>query len=186
MNIALQPAAGDRPIQGSRPWGKISRLIFLALTCGLIILSVGLNASFLAGYRLIPTRGDSMEPAISAGSVLLVRPTAPEQVRVGDVIVFSEPTEGSVYIAHRVVVLANYGRRLAALTKGDNNPVPDPAPLALERTLPRVVLVIPYVGWLFTPALGWQLLAISSLLWLGVYLRWRARRGAGARTSLSH
>jgi len=129
------------------------------------------------------TRGDSMQPTISSGSLLLARGTAPEDIQAGDIVAFPPESEGIPSIVHRVVALIDDGERRFALTMGDNNPVPDPEPLTLDKPIPRVVLILPYLGWWATPALGWHLLAISALLGLRLTLRWRAQRKARASTN---
>lgn len=155
----------------------VARRVFLALAWALLLFSVGLLALRLAGFQQISTRGDSMEPTFSAGSLLLARLTAPQDIRVGDIITFPGPSEAIPNIIHRVAVLKHDGQRIAAITMGDNNPVPDPEPLTLNRPLARVVLMIPYIGWLFTPVLGWHLLAVGILLGVRGYSSWRTQRG---------
>ena len=175
-------AAGHKAVRSGVPWHKITRRVTLALACAFLLFSISFNGLFLAGYRLVSTRGDSMEPTISSGSLLLARKTAPEDIQAGDIIAFPGESEGIPSIVHRVVVLQNDGKGIVALTRGDNNPVPDLEPLTLDKTFPRVVLILPYLGWWATPALGWHLLAISALLGLRLTLRWRAQRKLVAST----
>ena len=169
-------AAGHGAVRNGVPWRKITRRVTLALACAFLLFSISFNGLFLAGYRLVSTRGDSMEPTISSGSLLLARRTAPADIQAGDIIAFPGTKEGIPSIVHRVVVLQNDGKRIVALTMGDNNPVADLEPLFLDNTFPRVVLILPYLGWWATPALGWHLLAISALLGLRLTLRWRTQR----------
>ena len=60
--------------------------------------------------------GDSMEPHIKEGNMLLVQ-HALKPIRLGDVIVFKRA--GSL-IAHRVVFIKKHGNQFIYLTKGDN------------------------------------------------------------------
>ncbi len=174
---SLRTAATGQPSTWSAlRWRKIARRVPLALAWALLILGLGLLGLRLAGYQYIYTRGDSMEPTVSAGSLLLARTAAPEDIRAGDIIAFPGTSKGTPSVLHRVVALVDDGNRMIAFTQGDNNPVLDPDPLTLDRPFQRVVLIVPYLGWWVTPALVWHLLGISALLWVRIALRWRAQR----------
>ena len=133
----------------------------------------------MVGFQYVSTRGHSMEPTMSSGSLLLTRQTAPKDIHVGDVIAFQGTIEGVPNIVHRVVSMQDDGQSRVAVTQGDNNPVPDPGLLTLGKSVDRVVLILPYVGWWVTPALGWYLLAFGALLGVRVVFRWMSCRIAG-------
>ncbi|MEA1905203.1 MAG: signal peptidase I [Candidatus Hadarchaeota archaeon] len=80
------------------------------------------------------------------GDLVIVRGThSPEDVDVGDVIVFNR--EGEAHpIVHRVAVDENIRYK----TKGDSprNPNPDPGWVEFEDVIGEVVLVIPELGYL--------------------------------------
>ena len=121
---------------------------------GLSTLRVSVLGLGLAGYQYISIRGDSMEPTIFAGSLLLARQTVPGDVRAGDVIAFPGTSQGISNIVHRVVALQKDSQHIVALTMDDNNPVLDPEPLNLNRPVARIVLILPYLGWWMTPLIG--------------------------------
>jgi signal peptidase I len=76
----------------------------------------------------------SMYPALIAGDVILVEGVKPEDVRVGDVIIFSRSYSANPII-HRVIQIVELGDgRRAFRTKGDYNPIPD-TPLVGEESL---------------------------------------------------
>ncbi len=54
------------------------------------------------GWRTEVVISGSMEPAIRTGSIVIVRPTLPETIRTGDVIMFFSPDRKSL-TTHRVV-----------------------------------------------------------------------------------
>ena len=168
--------SGSRDLWYWRGSSRARQRLSLALAWALLILGLGLLGLRLAGYQYIYTRGDSMEPTFSAGSLLLTRPAAPEDIQAGDIIAFPGASEGIPNVVHRVLALQTEGQRIVALTMGDNNPVPDLAPLTLDRPVARVVLMIPYAGWWMTPALGWHLLGVGALLGLRTTLSWGAQR----------
>ena len=117
-----------------------------------------------------------MEPASSAGSLLITRLTAPEDIRVSDFIVFPESSQTLPFTAHRVAAVAKDGERPVAITKGDNNPVFDPEPVTLDGPVARVVLAIPRVGWFVTLETAWRIWVMSALLGLTIALPRLAER----------
>ena len=144
--------------------------------CAILLLDLGLLGMHVAGYRLFPTLGDSMEPASSAGSLLIARLTAPEGIRSSDFIVFPESSRTLPFTAHRVDVFLKNGERAVAITKGDNSPGFDPEPLTLDRPVARVVLAIRRVGWFVTSETAWRLWVIVALLGLTIALPRLAER----------
>lgn len=124
-----------------------------------------------------------MKPTFSTGSLLIARPTAPEDVQLGDIIALPGASQGTPCIVHRVVALVKEGECISALTMGDNNLMPDPAPFALHKPVPWVVWTVPYLGWFVTPFAGWSLLGLGVLLGLwGVLCMWDSRKGETGRT----
>jgi signal peptidase I len=96
--------------------------------------------------QLSPVLSASMTGAFDAGSLLVSRPVAPDQVRPGDVIVFTPPGTADRY-AHRVVTTERGDAGVAVTTRGDANPEPDPWRAQLgQQPVPRVVLAVPAAG----------------------------------------
>ena len=169
-------SAVHRPLSGTLQWRKVAHRLLVVLVCAILLLDLGLLGMHVAGYRLFPTLGDSMEPASSAGWLLIARLTAPEDIRSSDFIVFSESSPTLPFTAHRVDVVLTDGERAIAVTKGDNNPGFDPEPVTLDGPVARVVLAIPRVGWFVTPETAWRLWVMSALLGLTIALRRLAER----------
>jgi len=90
----------------------------------------GLKVILHTGSPLVIVVSGSMEPVFYRGDVVLLKGiTNPDQVKVGDVIVYKRP--GYEYpIIHRVryvyTVKVNGKPERCFVTWGDNNPVPDP------------------------------------------------------------
>ena len=168
---------GHGAVPRGLPWRKTTRRVFLALVLALILFNVGLAGAGAVGYRYWSVQGESMEPAISSGSLVVARPTAPEDIRAGDIIGIPVTSEGAPIIAHRVVALLDDGNQIVALTMGDNNPVPDPDPLVLDKPVRRAVLIVPYLGLWLNPQVQWLLVGMcAALLGLIAVLRWSERR----------
>lgn len=71
---------------------------------------------------------DSMYPQIQSGDLILCRTAEPEDVEVGDVIVFFDPVgNGTSVVTHRVLEIREENGMRSFVTKGDNNNTADQA-----------------------------------------------------------
>jgi signal peptidase len=90
-----------------------------------------------------------MEPSIREGDILVFRGVEPEEVEVGDVILFEVPEdmEGLLppRITHRVTEIKRENGGLYFRTKGDNAPL-DTYEIPAGNVVGINVAVIPYVG----------------------------------------
>ena len=93
-------------------------VVFLTLVFPVLLYQSLTGSSAVLGWRLVVVTGDSMEPAIRAGALLLAKETPFHRLEEGDVIVFE--ADGRLN-THRIVAL-EYG---AAITKGDAALLPD-------------------------------------------------------------
>ncbi len=103
----------------------------------------------VAGRYLFIVLSGSMEPSFDTGSVVLVKPTAPEEVKVGDVVTFSGFAGTKQLTTHRVAEIQNdedYG--LLFITKGDANEHNDPDPVLAKNIVGTVTGHIPLIGYL--------------------------------------
>ena len=119
---------------------QANALLNLALACCVVFLTLvfpvllhrGLTGSdSILGWRFVVVTGDSMEPAIRAGALLLAKETPFHRLAEGDVIVFE--IEGKL-ITHRIEAL-EYG---AAITRGDDADFPDALRVTPEMVRGRV------------------------------------------------
>jgi len=122
----------------------------LAKTIILIIITI-IAIVFLVFYRPVSLLGDtlyepvytgSMEPAIPVGSIVVIKPVNPETLKTGDIICFklSEPPS----ITHRIINITNEG----FVTRGDANEDPDQWTVKKENVIGKVILTIPYIGYI--------------------------------------
>ncbi len=105
----------------------------------------------IAGCKLYIVMSGSMEPALKVGSIVGVKPLAPEEVRPGDIVTFRSEHNSSV-TTHRVNRVEADENGLLFYTKGDANEVEDPSPVEPRHLIGKVVLTVPYVGYLFAYA----------------------------------
>ena len=151
---------GDR-IRSHRTVLRISLVAVFTVLLATAWTTAGLN---LAGYTLIYSHGRSMEPTFPDRSLLIGSTTAPDDIRVGDIVAFPRPSEEIPDTVHRVVAVIEQGERRMAIIKGDNSPLPDPGLIPLDGPVIRVGVVLPYLGWWFPPRVVWLLLAGLALL----------------------
>jgi len=115
----------------------------------------------LGPYEYMTVATGSMEPAISAGDVIVIKKGAPEAVALNDVITFY-PYEGSLTrVTHRVVAIAQEG----FLTQGDANDERDENPVTPPMYIGEVVLTIPLIGKLMSKPSGLMVLAGAFLVY---------------------
>ena len=90
-----------------------------------------------------------MEPNIHEGDILVFRGVRPEEIEVGDVILFEAPEEmGGLIpprITHRVTEVRHINGDIFFRTKGDNAPL-DTYEIPASNVVGLNVAVIPYVG----------------------------------------
>jgi signal peptidase I len=98
------------------------------------------------GHPSIVIEGGSMQPTIPIGSLAVLDPGIPRDLRVGDVVTF-QAGNGTV-VTHRVVRLATLPDGAYVGTKGDANAEPDPVVTPQTAILGRVAWTVPAAGYL--------------------------------------
>lgn len=115
-----------------------------ALALGLLL--VLLQSSLIPGYEVRIVQSGSMEPAISTGSVVVLKkmPSYTE----GQVITFGGEARGSIPTTHRIIGTEVVGGELVFITKGDANPEADVDPVEASSVRGAVLVTIPALGYL--------------------------------------
>lgn len=96
------------------------RLRDLIFTVALLaIISMPLWVKPLLGIPSLfaVVEGRSMEPILHTGDLVLILPRKPENIHVGDVVVYKKNVG---YVIHRVVYIYKHGDRYCYVTWGDN------------------------------------------------------------------
>jgi len=135
------------------------------------------------GFMFDVVLSGSMEPELSVGGVLAIKPVESRQISVGDIVAYS--SGGEKVIAHRVIEVQPDGY---FITKGDANEDPDVSPVPASSVVGEVFFHLPYLGYaaaFVKTRLGFLLtilipgLAIISLelksMWQGVLERKKER-----------
>lgn len=101
----------------------------------------------------------SMEPAIDAGDVIVVRSVPAERIEDGDVVTFDD---GDTRTTHRVVAVEEHGGGPAFRTKGDANEDADLGLVTADELVGEVWFAVPLVGYVVLFAKTW--LGVVTLL----------------------
>ena len=148
-----------------------SRLLKLAgyavtiLLIGVAAFAIVEYASGTQPFYVVSDNPSSMSPTINYGWVVVVYRSPFSSMSVGDIIAFHDPRGNPDIIIHRVVSVTECGTTTCLTTKGDNsatNPTPDPWVVTQQDYVGKVVLVIPFAGYL-SPAL-WGFKGLSVYL----------------------
>ena len=124
-----------------------------SLFAGFVVaLVVGYAGLVVAGYRPVAVYSGSMTPTLRIGSLAVDRPIAARDVRVGDVITFSDPYVKGRFVTHRVIQEIPTKHGLAYRTKGDANPNRDPWTIRLHGKVGRVSFGVPFAGYVLVYA----------------------------------
>jgi signal peptidase len=118
----------------------VLRYIGATLLVSVAILALGVLNNYYPGISPVYlVLGSSMYPTLLEYDLVLTipKPLLTENIRVGDIIVFRLPYTNTKVI-HRVVALCGAG---CYVTKGDNNPAPDPIAIHYDSVLGKVLAV---------------------------------------------
>lgn len=160
----LGPRAPRRPARRPgrgplrRAWSVVVGVVMVAL---LALAAAVVAVPALLGATPLTVLTGSMEPALSPGDVVVVRPVDPAQVRVGDVVTFQPVSGDPALVTHRVVGVTWGGERVAGFTtRGDANGASDD-PIVPGQVQGRVVYSVPFVGHLTNAS--WAPTAVTAV-----------------------
>lgn len=129
----------------------------IALVLALLVAVVALD---LSGHALFVVSGASMEPAIAKGSLVVVRPTIPAALAVGDVVTYRHRGQ---LVTHRIAAVDDLGDARVFTTKGDANEAADPEPIAFDDEVGLLVAQVPLIGYLLALLQAYGRLASVAL-----------------------
>ncbi len=146
---------------------------------GLILVTIACIVGFLSirgTLPFIPIFGSSMEPTLKSGGLLLIESADPQDIKVGDIIVYNVPPMVRDYynypptVAHRVIEIKT-APRLSFRTKGDNTGE-DPFTILPADIKGTVGKQIPYLGLplLFFQSTQGLIFAVIAIVLLAIFL----------------
>lgn len=122
---------------------KIWNIVSTVLVALVVLCAIFLMGSRLMGYRVYTVISGSMEPELSLGDLLYVKPVDPSTIKVGDDVTFVL-NEDLVVATHRVIAVDTESKHL--YTKGIANDIED-APVHFNNVLGVVDFSIPLLGY---------------------------------------
>jgi signal peptidase len=161
---------------------KASKVTVGLLSGAAVAFAVAYAALTVVGYEPVAVYSGSMEPTIPVGGLAVDRAIAARDVRVGDVITFSDPYVKGRLVTHRVVDILQTPRGFAYRTKGDANPGRDPWTIRLAGQVGRVSFSVPVAGYVLfyahTREVRGSLICLVALMLMFAMLRWIWRKEA--------
>lgn len=124
----------------------------VGLSAGLLALVVLLGVMAIVvpavgGATPMTVLTGSMEPNLPPGTLVIIKPTDTQSIRVGDVITYRIKAGDAGVVTHRVTeVTKSAGGASTFTTKGDNNPVADANPVASTQVVGKLWYSIPWIG----------------------------------------
>jgi signal peptidase len=126
---------------------KASKVTVGLVSGSAVTLAVAYAALTVVGYKPVAVYSGSMEPSIPVGGLAVDRAITAHDVRVGDVITFSDPYVKGRLVTHRVIRILQTPHGLAYRTKGDANSARDPWTIRLSGQVGRVSFTVPVAGY---------------------------------------
>lgn len=152
--------------------------VSLALGIGLGTFGV-IVAPSLVGGRSLTVMSGSMDPALRVGDIVINSKVSPADVRVGDIVTFSDPEGTGKLITHRVRRVRIADGTAHMVTKGDKTNAVERWDVPASGSFGRVEFRVPLLGflvfWLHGPLARLGLIVIPALLLAGFEL-WRIWR----------
>ena len=134
-------------------WSKRSdlekTLIVVAAVIGITVSGFGVfTLAMGTSSPLVVVTSNSMYPSLERGHLLVLQSYQPEDIQVGNIIVYNADWHPDAPIVHRVVEIVEVGDEYHYYTKGDANADRDPYYRTYDDIVGVVVLAIPYVGYI--------------------------------------
>ena len=122
----------------------------IIVVVGIAIIFIGFNIAFGTENPFYVVSSGSMIPTINIYDVILVQKNIPfDNIKVGDIIAFNNPSAHNEVIVHRVAQILNQNP-LEIRTKGDANSDSIPGidlPITKDGYVGKVAYVIPQIGF---------------------------------------
>jgi signal peptidase len=188
VRAASAECSGTAPVETPEKPGKHPVLsgLWTGLTYGLLALVLAMAALLIvvpkvAGGIPLTILSGSMEPNLPVGSLAVVVPVQPEDVRIGQVVTYLPNPDDPTPITHRVTGITHRADGGLTFTfQGDANSAPD-KPVQDYQVRAKVLYAVPWLGHLNNTVngadkhIGLYVVAGGMFLWAGS-LYWRAAR----------
>lgn len=133
----------------------------IALACAALVIVPGVT-----GVRPVAILSGSMEPTISAGDAIIVKPyeNVEAQAQVGDIVTFQPRSDDPYLVTHRIIgVTVGQAGGAQFTTQGDANGTPD-EPLKAGQIMGKTIMVIPYLGHLISMSMASRMILAALVI----------------------
>ena len=138
---------------------EIIEYIALIVTAIMVTQGIQFGAKIIlhVDTPFVVVASGSMEPTLNVGDLLIVKGTDPNELHVGEIVIFKppEPYWRGIPWVHRIIDIEANGDDIKIKTKGDANAFPDPFWLKSENIIGAITMKIPYVGLLSLTMKNW-------------------------------
>ncbi len=147
----------------------IAVLVFLVAVAAVTVI-----VPRLTGATDLTVLTGSMRPGLPEGTLLIVKPAALSDIRIGDIITYEpKASDAQTLVTHRVIaVTTSTSGDYSFTTKGDANNTADPTVTA-KQVVAKLWYSVPYLGWVsnFASGSGWlvpvgAIVLIIVAIWL--------------------
>ncbi|MFL4472967.1 signal peptidase I [Paeniglutamicibacter sp. MACA_103] len=123
-------------------------LSFVSLVAAALAALVLVAVPLLTGSQTYSVLTNSMKPNYGPGTLLVIKPTPFESLKVGDVVTYQLASGRPEVITHRIESIAadQEGHR-TLVTRGDNNDVADDAPVTEVQVRGKLFYAVPSAGF---------------------------------------
>ncbi|MFD1716320.1 signal peptidase I [Georgenia deserti] len=138
--------AGAGPDRTPLTWaGLVAGWAFIVLAAAVVLAAVVVPR--MGGGTPYAVTSSSMEPTLTPGTLVVVRPVPADRIGPGDVITYQLESGRPAVATHRVVSVAtDLTGAYRYTTRGDANETEDAEPVRPEQVRGRLWYAVPYLG----------------------------------------
>jgi signal peptidase I len=187
----------ELPVGGPVGEKGLLHYLGLAVSAAVLVLVLALAALVIVapavvGGSALTVLTSSMAPKFPAGTLIVIKPTPIDEIRVGDVLTYQISSGNPAVISHRVVSRSVSLEGVTTfITKGDNNDLADAKPVQEVQVKGTLWYAIPLLGFvnnavngetrpLVTPIIAGLLFAYAVYTIVSSILGRRSRRRSEA------
>jgi signal peptidase len=152
--VTPAPEANAEPGPEAEKEASLWSYLKLTISAALLILVAALGVAVIVVPAIthsvpLTVLTESMKPGLPPGTLLIVRPVDPANIRLGDVVTYQIKSGEPGVITHRVIAITTSAKdgEKRFILQGDNNSAADPEPVRPVQVQGRLWYSVPYLGW---------------------------------------
>ncbi|MDJ0335652.1 signal peptidase I [Salinibacterium sp. G-O1] len=150
---AREGGGTGEPVEGDPKEKSLLHYLGLALSGALLVMVLVIAVLVIAapaivGGSALTVLTNSMAPKFPPGTLIVIKPTPIDEIKVGDVLTYQIKSGNPAVISHRVITRSvSLEGETTFITKGDNNDLADPKPIMEVQVKGTLWYAIPYLGF---------------------------------------